>query len=75
MQGSYLGPEPKDAATRAFSGEERAQDFRHISDEGKLCEEVAGLIASEKVVGWVNGRMEFGPRALGARSILGRCPK
>jgi len=32
---------------------------------------VADLIASEKVVGWVNGRMEFGPRALGARSILG----
>ena len=70
MQGSYLGPEPKDAATRAFLEKEGAR-FRHISDEGKLCEEVAGLIASEKVVGWVNGRMEFGPRALGARSILG----
>ncbi len=32
---------------------------------------VAGLISQEKVVGWFEGRMEFGPRALGARSILG----
>jgi carbamoyltransferase len=51
--------------------ESQGAKFRHLPDEGRLCEEVAGLIASEKVVGWVNGRMEFGPRALGARSILG----
>jgi len=70
MQGSYLGPEPNDQSTRVFLENEGAK-FRHISDETKLCDEVAGLIASEKVVGWVNGRMEFGPRALGARSILG----
>lgn len=70
MQGSYLGPEPDDEPTRAFLEKEEAK-FRHIPDETKLCDEVAGLIASEKVVGWVNGRMEFGPRALGARSILG----
>jgi carbamoyltransferase len=70
MQGSYLGPEPKDQLTRAFLQKEGAK-FRHITDETQLCDEVAGLIASEKVVGWVNGRMEFGPRALGARSILG----
>ena len=70
MQGSYLGPEPDDASTLAFLEKERAK-FRHIPNESKLCDEVAGLIASEKVVGWVNGRMEFGPRALGARSILG----
>src|SRR5262249_51649247 len=36
-----------------------------------MCDEVAKLIASEKVIGWFQGRMEFGPRALGARSILG----
>ncbi|MFM8221141.1 MAG: carbamoyltransferase C-terminal domain-containing protein, partial [Planctomycetaceae bacterium] len=36
-----------------------------------LCEEVARLLADDKVVGWVQGRMEFGPRALGSRSILG----
>ena len=70
MEGSYLGPEPDDAATRIFL-ESQGAKFRHLPDEGRLCEEVAGLIASEKVVGWVNGRMEFGPRALGARSILG----
>jgi len=70
MQGSYLGPEPEDHFTRAFLQKEGAK-FRHIPDETKLCDEVASLIASEKVVGWVNGRMEFGPRALGARSILG----
>ena len=70
MQGSYLGPEPDVQSTRVFLENEGAK-FRHISDETKLCDEVAGLIASEKVVGWVNGRMEFGPRALGARSILG----
>jgi carbamoyltransferase len=70
MQGSYLGPQPDEVATRAFL-ESQAARFRHLPDEGKLCEEVAGLIASEKVVGWVNGRMEFGPRALGSRSILG----
>ncbi len=70
MEGSYLGPEPRDAATRSFLEKEKAK-FRHFADEERLCEEVAGLIASEKVVGWVSGRMEFGPRALGARSILG----
>ena len=70
MQGSHLGPEPDDESTRAFLEKEGAK-FRHIPDEAKLCDEVAGLIASERVVGWVNGRMEFGPRALGARSILG----
>ena len=70
MEGSYLGPEPQDDFTRAFLEREKAK-FRHIPDEGKLCEEVADLIAAEKVVGWVSGRMEFGPRALGARSILG----
>ena len=70
MEGSYLGPEPEDPATRTFL-EKQGAKFRYLPDEGRLCEEVAGLIASEKVVGWVNGRMEFGPRALGARSILG----
>jgi len=70
MEGSYLGPAPEDTATQIFLEKEGAK-FRHFPEERRLCEEVAGLIASEKVVGWVNGRMEFGPRALGARSILG----
>ena len=70
MQGSYLGPEPEDQSTRAFLEKDGAK-FWHFPDEARLYDEVATLIASEKVVGWVNGRMEFGPRALGARSILG----
>lgn len=42
-----------------------------------LCERVAELIATENVIGWFQGRMEFGPRALGSRSIIGdaRSPK
>jgi carbamoyltransferase len=44
--------------------------FRHITDESELCSEVADLLASENIVGWVQGRSEFGPRALGNRSIL-----
>src|SRR5207247_5644795 len=40
-------------------------------ERSALLERVAALLAEEKVVGWFNGRMEFGPRALGGRSILG----
>ena len=42
-----------------------------VDDEVELCDLVAGLLADGNVVGWFHGRMEFGPRALGARSILG----
>ena len=45
--------------------------YRYFDDEDELCRYVADLLAAEKVVGWVQGRMEFGPRALGGRSILG----
>ena len=45
--------------------------FSRIDDEGELCEVAAAHIADSKVVGWFQGRMEFGPRALGNRSILG----
>src|SRR5205814_27741 len=45
--------------------------FHSFDGEGELLAHVAGLLADEKVVGWFSGRMEFGPRALGARSILG----
>ena len=44
---------------------------QRFADEAELLEHVAGLLADGKVVGWFQGRMEFGPRALGARSILG----
>jgi carbamoyltransferase len=67
--GSYLGPGLDEKEIRCFL-DEKGIDYRYIEDEGELCDEVAGLIAAGKVVGWAQGRMEFGPRALGARSIL-----
>jgi carbamoyltransferase len=51
--------------------EEQGVSAEHIADRRELYERVAELLAEEKVVGWFQGRMEFGPRALGARSILG----
>ena len=46
-------------------------NFRVVDTDTLLCKEVSKLLASGKVIGWFQGRMEFGPRALGARSILG----
>ena len=45
--------------------------YHYFSDEAKLLEHVAQAMTEEKAVGWFHGRMEFGPRALGARSIIG----
>lgn len=70
QQGSYLGPKFEEDRIRAFL-DERGARYEFIADEETLCARVAELMASEKVVGWVQGRMEFGPRALGGRSILG----
>ncbi len=76
QRGSLLGPEFSDDQIERFLRSAEAPYTRHGSDE-ELCEAVAELLADEKVVGWFQGRMEFGPRALGARSILGdpRSPK
>ncbi len=69
MQGSLLGP--------AFSDEQIFQRIQHFNlphqqlTEHTLYDTVADLLASSNVVGWFQGRMEFGPRALGNRSILG----
>ena len=70
QQGSFLGPAFTDAAARAALDAQHAV-YEVASSDEELCERVAELIASGKVIGWVQGRMEFGPRALGARSILG----
>lgn len=67
--GSYLGPGLDEGGVQAFL-DQREIPYRYLADEGELCDHVASLIAAGKVVGWVQGRMEFGPRALGARSIL-----
>ena len=70
MNGSYLGPVADNETTQAQLREAGAK-FEVIEDTEELLEKAASLLASEKVVGWCQGRMEFGPRALGARSILG----
>jgi len=68
MKGSYLGP--------SFSNEEIEAElnlcgakFKKLS-ESDLIEQVASALTDEKAVGWMQGRMEFGPRALGGRSII-----
>lgn len=69
MSGSYLGPSWSDDQI-IFWLEEQKITY-HTKTESELLHEVALSIANEKVVGWFQGRMEFGPRALGNRSILG----
>jgi carbamoyltransferase len=69
MRGAYLGPE--------FTPDEIAAYLHSVGavadrlEREPLLERVATLLAGERVIGWFDGRMEFGPRALGARSILG----
>jgi len=70
MQGSYLGPEFSAADIRKLARRHQAP-YRHFADFDALCAEVAGLLDQGQVVGWFQGRMEWGPRALGNRSILG----
>ena len=69
MQGAYLGP--------AFSDDQIAHYLDSLGaryerlERSRLTERVAQLLAEEKIIGWFDGRMEFGPRALGSRSIIG----
>lgn len=67
---SWFGPAFGLEETKSFLDQETAV-YEVCADEDDLCEKVAQLIADEKVIGWFQDRMEFGPRALGARSILG----
>jgi carbamoyltransferase len=69
MKGSYLGPEYSPDEIRSYLKSIGA--VWHELDRDELLTTAAQRLASEKVVGWFAGRMEFGPRALGARSILG----
>ena len=68
--GSLLGPRFTDDELARFLDIQGAV-YRRFDDDTMLCDHVAGLLADERVVGWFQGRMEFGPRALGARSIIG----
>jgi carbamoyltransferase len=69
-QGSLLGPEFSNEEVRAELDKLGAV-YEFIEDEAELLETVAGKAADENVIGWFAGRMEFGPRALGCRSIIG----
>jgi carbamoyltransferase len=69
MQGGYLGPSFSNAEIERFLTERGAPYAR--LDDAELFERVAQELENGKIVGWFQGRMEFGPRALGSRSILG----
>ena len=69
MQGTYLGPSYDDESIARCLDAFGAR-YERLDDDA-LSKMVAGLLAADKVVGWFQGRMEFGPRALGNRSILG----
>ncbi len=75
QRGSYLGPEYSRDEILSFLTEKNIP-FKELDDK-ELFETTARLIGEQKVIGWFQGRMEFGPRALGNRSILGdaRSPK
>ncbi len=70
MQGSYLGPEFGADEVLRVARRHRAP-YQHYADFEELIREVAALLTQGLVVGWFQGRMEWGPRALGNRSILG----
>jgi carbamoyltransferase len=69
MRGAYLGPCYEPPAVESALRRVNAV-YRRLGDD-ELCATVAAWLAAGNVVGWFQGRMEFGPRALGARSILG----
>lgn len=75
MSGGYLGPSNADDEVHAFAAA-RGLPFRRL-DDAALMADVAARLDGGEVIGWVQGPMEFGPRALGNRSILGdaRSPK
>jgi carbamoyltransferase len=75
MQGSYLGPRYSDAEIQTYLDSVGAK-YQRLDDK-ELLPKLAQIMANENVIGWFQGRMEFGPRALGGRSIIGdpRSPK
>ena len=70
QKGSLLGPRYSNDTIAHFLTETGTPHKRHTT-EAELLDDVAQMIAAGKIVGWFHGRMEFGPRALGARSIIG----
>jgi carbamoyltransferase len=76
QRGSLLGPRYESRDVKAFLDSQHVV-YEECDSEAKLADRVSELIEQENVIGWFQGPMEFGPRALGARSILGdaRSPK
>ena len=70
MQGSYLGNEYSDKEIEKILKSEGAI-FEKLENEDEICKRTASIIDKGNAVGWFQGKMEFGPRSLGARSILG----
>ncbi|GAG23099.1 unnamed protein product, partial [marine sediment metagenome] len=70
QRASLLGPAYSNEEIRRFLDSARAK-YHFYPDEGQLIEKAADLINEQKVIGWFQGHMEFGPRALGNRSIIG----
>jgi carbamoyltransferase len=70
QQGSYLGPSYSSAEVSAFL-ERHVYPHQRVAERDERLAMVAQALAEGKIVGWFSGRMEFGPRSLGARSILG----
>ena len=69
MHGAFLGPGYPDKEIKQYLTEKN-YPFMQLSKNTKA-EKIAGLIEQGNIIGWFQGRMEFGPRALGARSIIG----
>jgi carbamoyltransferase len=70
MKGSYLGKSYSDLEVKSYLDSVGAK-YYHIKSEEEFYQKLSDFLANEKVIGWHQGRMEFGPRALGARSIIG----
>ena len=69
MKGAYLGPEFSNNEIKIFL-DKKGYSYKELEDN-ELPEIIADLVADQKVIGWFQGRMEFGPRALGGRTIIG----
>jgi carbamoyltransferase len=70
QKGSFLGPRFGTAAIKRWLDDTNVP-YESFANEDELLSNVTQILTAEKIVGWFHGRMEFGPRALGARSILG----
>ena len=75
MNGAYLGPKYSNKEIYEFL-DNNGYTYQKLSDN-EMPEKIADLVANKKIIGWFQGRMEFGPRALGSRTIIGdaRSPK